>query len=199
MGPHELAFWNSAFCSSEKIAWLLDKPELELGRRWALLEESWDASCPVLDNLLVFEFRSYLQPILLRQDKMSMGASIEARVPILDNDMVDLAFSIPGTEKIKNLKPKYLFKRAAMRDLPSRIVNKRKVGFGVPVGAWMREKGSLAPFLDLLNDERRNLPGIVPGRLEQLIREHRQGISDHQDILWPLLNYALWRNVFLGR
>ena len=117
----------------------MDKTELDLAGRRALLDKSWFEPLSILDNLLVYEFQSYLQPILIRQDKMSMGASIEARVPILDNDNVDLAFSITAAEKIKNLRPKYLFKRAAARDLPSRIGFKRKVGFGVTVGTWMRK------------------------------------------------------------
>lgn len=126
-----------------------------------------------------------------------MGASIEARVPILDNEMVDLAFSFTAAEKMKNLCPKYLFKKAAMRDLPSRIVNKRKEGFSVPVGTWMRKNGSLGGFLDRLCDQRRNMPGINPVKLEQIIREHREGLVDHQDLVWPLLNYVLWRDIFL--
>jgi asparagine synthase (glutamine-hydrolysing) len=198
MSARESVLWNSAFGSPEKIAWLLDKPKLGLGDRETLLDGSWDDHLPLLDNLLAFEFHSYLQPILLRQDKMSMGASLEARVPILDNEMVDLAFSISAAEKIRNLKPKYLFKLAASRDLPSRIVHKRKVGFGVPVGPWMRKNGSLGQFLDLLCDERGNLPGINPVKLEQIIREHREALADHQDILWPLMNYCLWRGVFFN-
>jgi asparagine synthase (glutamine-hydrolysing) len=198
MSSRELVFWNSAFATSKKVAWLSDKTDLELGDRRALLDKSWCESRSPLDNLLVFEFQSYLQPILLRQDKMSMGASIEARVPILDNEMVDLAFNIGAMEKLRNLKPKYLFKRAAARDLPSSIVHKRKVGFGVPVGTWMRKKGPLDGCLGLLGDERRDLPGINPVKLEQLIREHRGGLVDHQDILWPLINYGLWRNIFFN-
>lgn len=196
MSPRDLVFWNSAFADPEKVAWLMDKRSLELAERKALLEKSWRDSVDLLDNLLIFEFQSYLQPILLRQDKMSMGASIESRVPILDNVMVDLAFSIPAKQKIRNLKPKYLFKRAAARDLPSKIVYKRKVGFGVPVGVWMRDNGSLVERLSLLQDERRNIPGVNPTKLERIIREHCDGLVDHQDILWPLLNYVLWRNIF---
>ena len=174
----------------------MDKTGLELTERRGVLDKSWHEPLDLLDNLLAFEFQSYLQPILVRQDKMSMGASIEARVPILDNEMVDVALSITATEKIKKLRPKYLFKQAAIKDLPSKIVHKRKVGFGVPVGAWMQANGHLEKLLNILNDERRNLPGINPWKLEKLISEHRQGLVDHQDILWPLLNYVLWKDIF---
>ena len=198
MPPRSLVFWNAAFARSEKVSWLMDKEKLDLPDRWALLDASWQPRLPLLDNLLLHELQNYLQPILLRQDKMSMAASVEARVPILDNNMVDLALGIPGDRKIRNLRPKSLFKKAAAQDLPRRIVHKRKVGFGVPVGKWMKEGGPLERYLDLVNDQHRNLPGINPAKLDGMIKEHRNGVADHQDVLWPLVNYVLWREVFLG-
>lgn len=197
MSPRERIFWNSAFAPPEKVAWLMDRDVLDCTDRRELLDKSWREPLDPLDNLLLFEFQSYLQPILLRQDKMSMGASIEARVPILDNEMIDLAFSITAAEKMKYLSPKYLFKKAAERDLPPRIVNKRKVGFSVPVGTWMRNNGSLSIYLDQLCDQRRSLSSINPVKLEHLIREHREGLNDHQDILWPLLNYVIWKDIYI--
>ncbi len=196
MSPRELVYWNSAFAPQEKIAWLTDRDVLDCTERRELLDKIWLEDLDPMDNLLLFEYQSYLQPILLRQDKMSMGVSIEARVPILDNEMVDLAFSITATEKMKYLKPKYLFKKAAIKDLPYRIVNKRKVGFGVPVGTWMRKNGSLSVFLEQLCDQRRNLQGVNPVKLEHIINEQREGLNDHQDILWPLLNYVLWKDIY---
>lgn len=194
--PRDMVFWNSAFARPEKVAWLCDRRELDLSERRAFLDRIWQERLGLLDNLLRYEFQAYLQPILLRQDKMSMGASLEARVPILDNEMVDLAFRISAREKMRNLTPKYLFKKAASADLPSRIVHKRKVGFGVPVGKWMRKDGPLAGLLDLVSDRGREHAGIDPARLGALVQEHRDGLADHEDILWPMLNYELWRDAY---
>ena len=127
---------------------------------------------------------------------MSMGASLEARVPILDNAMVDLAFSIPARLKIKNFNTKHLFKKAAVKDLPSKVVYKRKIGFGVPVGGWMRNSDNSMQVLNMLEDERRNIPDINITKLEKLVSQHRSGVSNHEDVLWPLLNYVIWRKVF---
>ena len=196
MKPKELVFWNAAFASPEKVSWLMDKPDLFLEERETELASLWHDSLDVLDNLLNFEFRSYLHSILLRQDKMSMGASLEARVPILDNAMVDLAFSIPARLKIKNFNTKHLFKKAAVKDLPSKVVYKRKIGFGVPVGGWMRNSDNSMQVLNMLEDERRNIPDINITKLEKLVSEHRSGVSNHEDVLWPLLNYVIWRKVF---
>ena len=96
------------------------------------------------------------------------------------------------------MKVKYLLKLAAKRYLPKRIINKRKIGFGVPVSSWMRNDGPLRKYLNLLSDQKHKIDGINPVRLEKLIREHQQNIKDHQDILWPLLNYVIWRNIFFG-
>jgi asparagine synthase (glutamine-hydrolysing) len=197
MAPRDLVFWNAAFTRGARAAWLLDRDELELSDRRALLDAVWRNDRALLDNQLTFDFASYLQPILSRQDKMSMGASLEARVPILDNAMVDLAFGIPAAVKLRYLRPKYLFKRAASRDLPRRIVDRRKVGFGVPVGAWLRQGGPLAGHLEAVLDRRHGL-GVDPVKLERLADEHRRGLADHQDLLWPLLNYALWQERFFG-
>ncbi len=197
LDPFDLVLNNSAFCDRKKVSWLMDVDDLDISEREKSLANIWSSTASVLDNLLQYEFRSYLQPILLRQDKMSMGASLEARVPILDNRVVDLAFAMPAKLKIKHLKPKYLFKQAALCDLPKSIVHKRKVGFGVPVGRWLREGGPLADMMDHLMDDRRSLPGVLPDRLEKLVHDHRAETADHQDVLWPLLNLLLWRDVYL--
>ena len=198
MTPRELVYWNSAFAPQDKVAWLMDKDELDCTGRRKLLDKCWSNTLNPLDNLLLFEFESYLQPLLIRQDKMSMGASIESRVPILDNEMVDLAFSITAAEKMKYFRPKYLFKKAAIRDVPPRIIKKRKIGFSIPIGNWMRENGSLGIYLDQLCDQRRSLPGVNSEKLEHIILEHRKGLTDHQDLLFPLINYVIWHGIFFG-
>lgn len=199
MKPLDLVFWNPAFTSPAKVAWLMDSDELNFSFRRELLSQSWRDDLTPLDNLLLYELHTYLQPILQRQDKMSMGASIEARVPILDNELIDLALKFSAAEKMKIFRPKYLFKLAAEKDLPTQIVHKRKIGFSVPVGKWMNREGPLTKFLDHLNDSRCNLSEVNPIKLEKIIQEHREGIVDHQDVLWPLVNYIIWQDIFFDR
>ena len=73
----------------------------------------------------------------------------------------------------------------------------KKIGFGIPVGTWMRNGSPMAKLLDSLMDVRRNLPGIVPNRLTKIVNEHRAATANHEDILWPLVNYVLWRQAYL--
>jgi asparagine synthase (glutamine-hydrolysing) len=194
--PDELVLWNAAFAKSQTIAWLLDKDKPDIESRVEVLRSNWNADLSTMDNLLLFERIAYLQGILIRQDKMSMAASIESRVPILDNAMIELADTIASDAKIKRLKPKYLFKAAATRTIPSEIVYKKKVGFGVPIGSWLRDSDGMGRYTDLLLDTSDRIPGLNRARLETIVNEHRTGEANHEDVLWPLVNFAIWQDKY---
>lgn len=198
LSDKELVLWNAQFSIADKTAWLFDKENIDIRHRVAMLEDILISELGIIDNLLVFEQRAYLQSVLMRQDKLSMAASIESRVPMLDNEMITLANSIPSTLKLKNFQPKYLLKRAAARTLPSNIVYRKKVGFGVPIMNWLRDKDGLGRYLTLLLDVSENINGIKTKKLEKIINEHKSGVTNHEDILWPLINYAIWHETFFG-
>jgi asparagine synthase (glutamine-hydrolysing) len=199
LGPRELAMWNSCFATKEKVAWLMDDHDLNMGSRAALVDSVWKEELSLFDNLLRYELRSYLQPILMRQDKMSMAASVESRVPVLDNEMLDLANTIPYQYKIRHFTPKHVFKKVAERHISRKIVYKKKVGFGVPIDEWLRDRKSLGRYLDLIRDTSPRINGINKSRLEQLITEHLSHKDNHGDVLWPLVNYAIWKEQFLNK
>ena len=192
----DLLLWNATFAGREKVTSLLNHGAIYLSSRSNLLEKSWDRNLSFFDNLLLYERKSYLQPILMRQDKMSMAASIESRVPILDNEMVELADSIPYHFKIWHFSPKHIFKRLAARHIPEKIVYKKKVGFGVPVDEWLRDKAGLGRYLDMLLDMSGNIKEVNMTRLEKLVDEHRRLNINHGDVLWPMVNYAIWKDRF---
>jgi len=194
----DLVMWNSCFATKGKVSWLMETDDIQLTARVALIDSMWNQNLSLFDNLLLYEQKSYLQPILMRQDKMSMAASIESRVPILDNEMLGLANSIPYKAKIHHLTPKHIFKKVAERHISSKIVYKKKVGFGVPVDEWLRDPVGLGKYLDLLRDTSSQINGVNKSKLERLISEHlRQGVN-HSDVLWPLINYVIWKEQFLS-
>jgi asparagine synthase (glutamine-hydrolysing) len=197
-GDQELVFMNAEFAKWSKISKVLDHDQPDLSNRLQLLEKTWKTNMDLMDNLLIFEQKSYLQAILARQDKMSMGASIESRVPILDNQMLSLANSIPARKKINYLQPKHLFKKGATRNIPRDIVYKKKVGFGVPIGLWLRDTSGMGRYLDLLLDQAEDIEGINKRKLEDMVMEHKSGKENHEDVLWPLVNYALWHQIFFN-
>jgi asparagine synthase (glutamine-hydrolysing) len=192
----DLVLWNSSFAKKDKVSWLMGTGEISFEARSALVDRVWNTDLSLFDNLLLYEQQSYLQPILMRQDKMSMAASIESRVPVLDNEMLNLANSIPFRYKIKNLTPKHVFKKVAERHISRKIVYKKKVGFGVPIDEWLRDHKGLGRYLDQLRDPASGIDGIDKSKVEQLITEHLDRGVNHGDVLWPLINYIIWKEQF---
>jgi asparagine synthase (glutamine-hydrolysing) len=133
----------------------------------------------------------------MKQDQMSMAASIESRVPFLDHRLVEHAASIPDTLKLRGLQTKRVL-RQAVRDLvPPEILARRKMGFPVPVGRWFR--GAFQPWVEELvlgpRASRRRIFEL--SALRRLWEEHRAGTSNHADRLWLLANLEIWHRVFL--
>jgi asparagine synthase (glutamine-hydrolysing) len=96
----------------------------------------------LLDQLLAIDLKTYLHELLMKQDQMSMAASIESRVPFLDHKLVEFAACLPTRMKLRGLKTKYILRRAMEDRLPREILKRRKMGFPVPVGAWLRGRFS---------------------------------------------------------
>jgi len=167
--------------------------EVRLGHHFARLGQlPWDA------QMMHFDFATYLpEDILTKVDRMSMAHSIESRVPLLDNGVVDFAATLPADLKIKNGRKKHVLKEAAANLLPSEILNRRKQGFAVPVGGWFR--GDLRNFFsDVLLSQRARQRGYFNGRfVDRIVREHLTGRRDHTLRLWALVVFELWHRQYL--
>src|SRR5688500_7174764 len=92
----------------------------------------------LLDRLLYVDTKTYLHELLMKQDQMSMGASIESRVPFLDHPLVEWTARLPERLKLRGLTTKHVLRQAMKDDLPAEILSRRKMGFPVPVGSWFR-------------------------------------------------------------
>ncbi|MFL6622872.1 MAG: asparagine synthase (glutamine-hydrolyzing) [Sulfurifustis sp.] len=150
-----------------------------------------------LSALQYFDLKHYLPlDILTKVDRMSMAHSIEARVPLLDHRLVELAGRIPPDLKRRDGTGKYIFKQALRGILPDDIIDRPKRGFAVPLGHWFR--GRLGEFVrELLLGERSRRRGIFNGAyIERLIALHDRGRPlDLQ--LWTLISFELWCRTFL--
>ena len=153
-------------------------------------------STELLDQLLAADMKTYLHELLMKQDQMSMAASIESRVPFLDHKLVEFAARLPVNMKLRGLTTKYIL-REAMRDrLPREILTRRKMGFPVPVGAWLR-----GPFNHVIDEyvlgERARERGIFNhGFVRQLVSRHKSG-ENHSERLWMLINFEIWQRRFI--
>ena len=137
--------------------------------------------------------------LLLLTDKMTMAASLECRVPLLDHELVELATRIPSGVKVAGGELKHVMKKALEGVLPKEILHRSKRGFGAPMGAWM--KAELAPLVDsLLSREAVEARGLLRYEpIRRLVDEHRTNRIDGTDRLLALLNLELWCRIFIDR
>jgi len=184
----------SAFSPSEQNHLLLAAPSDIYGHYLRY----WNARPhrSLLSRMLYADQKTYLPQLLMKQDRMSMAASIESRVPLLDHHFLALAMRIPDRLKIRGAEQKYVFKKAVEDLLPKEIVYRRKMGFPTPLKQWLREPAA-APLLESLADRRGFLSAYVkPEAVLSLIASHRSGAVDATDRLWRLLNLELWGQRF---
>jgi asparagine synthase (glutamine-hydrolysing) len=135
--------------------------------------------------------------LLLLTDKMSMAVSLECRVPLLDHELVELAARIPEDVKIRGGRLKHVMKEALRDLLPRDILERKKRGFGTPMGAWL--KGDLAPMLrDILSERSVEERGLFRyPEVSRLIKAHEANRIDGTDRLLALLNLEIWARVYL--
>ncbi len=155
------------------------------------------------DNLLTrlqyLDIKTYLVELLMKQDQMSMAASIESRVPFLDHKLVEFAIRIPSRLKVRYLSGKYLLRRAMEDRLPSEVLHRSKMGFPTPVKPWLRYH-LFDRVAKILTDGRLAERGILNANyVRDLLEAHRTGHVDATDAVWRLLNFELWNRVFFDR
>ncbi len=160
--------------------------------------EGSDAST-LLNRLLYADTKTYLHELLMKQDQMSMAASIESRVPFLDHQLVEFTARLPERLKLRGWTTKYVLRRAMKNVLPEAILTRSKMGFPVPLGAWLRgrHRGVLDEYV---TSERARARGIFDAEfVGQLVAEHVAGVQNHSPRLWALINFEVWlRQYFDG-
>jgi asparagine synthase (glutamine-hydrolysing) len=152
-----------------------------------------------LDRMSRSDLQTYLVRLLMKQDRMSMAASIESRVPFLDHGLVEHVAALPASLKLRGLTTKAILREALVGVVPREILSRPKMGFPVPVGRWLR--GAFWPVLrEFVLSPRAAQRGLFEAReLARLCEEHRSGAVDHGERLWLLINLEIWQRVFLDR
>ena len=161
----------------------------------------WLANNPQRDDLsamLYLDTKIWLPDnLLMKGDKMTMAASLESRIPLLDARLIEYAASIPSHNKIKFFKAKYLLKRAFADFLPEPILTRKKMGFNVPTGIWFRE-GQRDLMTRLLLSERLSSRGYFQHEfIARMLRDHLEGRTNYQAQLFTLASLELWFRVFI--
>ncbi len=195
----EQAVLNSMFVPTHETVRVF--PEgLDIRGRRALYDDRFLDPGDSINRLLYYEQRTYLPSLLHRLDRMSMAASIEARVPFLDYRLVEWSNKLNSNVKIRRFVNKWIVKKAAERWLPREIIYRKKFGFDVPVAEWLRNRKALGTHLDLLRDATfRNRGYFDHKTVLALIEDHLSGESDHAEILWGLLGFEMWCRLFIDQ
>jgi asparagine synthase (glutamine-hydrolysing) len=189
--------WGRVFPAS-KIDAMVDGPAMtedELHACYGDLAARWHslAMDDPVNGRLTTDREVFLPADLLpKVDRMSMAHSLEVRVPFLDNEVIDLVLALPGSLKQSIRRDKILLRRTAAGLLPSYVANRRKLGFEVPIGAWLRD--ALRPAVgDWLSPATVRRHGVLhEGEVSPLVNQHLAGTRDHGRALWSLMVLSRW-------
>lgn len=143
------------------------------------------------------DMHTYLVELLMKQDQMSMSASIESRVPFLDHRLVEQIARIPGRHKLRVWQTKAVLREAVKDIVPLSILKRKKMGFPVPVGTWFT--GEFRPLIEafLLGSRARERGHFDTAAVKRLVEEHCRGLANHGERLWLLLNLEIWQRIFI--
>ena len=153
----------------------------------------------LLNRQLYSDFKVFLaDDILVKVDRMSMMTSLEARAPFLDRDVIEMAFRMPGSLKLKGMERKHILKRAMKGILPDSILERRKEGFSIPMKNWLKRE--LRPLMEgLLSEERIRRQGLFRWQtVDRYLTEHLAGRANHAHKLFPLMVFSRWTEEFLS-
>ncbi|MBA3442659.1 MAG: asparagine synthase (glutamine-hydrolyzing) [Pyrinomonadaceae bacterium] len=150
----------------------------------------------LLNRLLYADTKTYLHELLMKQDQMSMAASIESRVPFLDHKLVEFTARLPERMKLRGWTTKYILRESMKHVLPEAILKRSKMGFPVPVGSWFR-----GPFRSVVDEyvlsERAMERGIFNRAFVKRLVERHQAGENHTERLWALVNFEMWLRQFI--
>jgi len=193
-----LAMRSSRAMYRDLVSHWKDPEALVIGSREPATVLGTDASCPPLDSfieqMMCLDTVSYLpDDILTKLDRASMAVSLETRIPLLDHRVVEFAWRLPLAWKLQGTETKRILRRILYKYVPRDLLERPKMGFGVPVGPWLR--GPLREWAgDLLSPERLRAQGIFSADLvSQRWQEHLAGDYNWHYYLWDVLMFQAWQ------
>lgn len=152
----------------------------------------------IVDKMLSTDIMTRLPDHLLTvSDRMSMAHSLESRAPFVDYKLVEYAASLPANFKVNGPRLKYILRQVAAKHLPTQLTQRKKQGFGFPIGLWLRT--DLAGFMvKLFNESRFVAEGLFnKPYIDHLVEEHLSGKIDHNYRLWMLINLEFWYRMYI--
>lgn len=170
-----------------------NKP-IDILQKWFNKSENLD----IIDATMLTDQMTYLpNDLLVKVDIATMANSLEARSPLLDHHIIEFAASLPKNLKVRGKETKYLLKKIAAKLVPKEVIYRRKMGFGVPIGNWLR--GEMKDFMqeNLLSDRFAKRGLFQQNKVKEIIRHHVEQKNDNSTPIWTLLMLELWFQKFI--
>jgi asparagine synthase (glutamine-hydrolysing) len=148
----------------------------------------------IIEYMMFLDLVTYLPgDILTKVDRAAMGASLESRAPFLDHRVAEFAWRLPLELKLRQGKGKWLVRQLLAKYVPTRLTDRPKMGFGVPIGEWIR--GPMRGWAETLLDEKRiREEGLLNSEpIQKMWHEHLSGVRNWQHDLWSVLMFEAWR------
>jgi asparagine synthase (glutamine-hydrolysing) len=152
---------------------------------------------PLLDHLLYADLKTYLVELLMKQDQMSMAASIESRVPFLDHHLVEFAWRLPPDRKLSGFTTKRILRDAIADVVPRSILTRPKAGFPVPFGRWLQGGWHVVARDVLMDRQARERDLLAPAAVERLLQAAARGVHGSAEVVWSLVNLEVWFRTFI--
>ncbi|OGS44957.1 MAG: asparagine synthase (glutamine-hydrolyzing) [Elusimicrobia bacterium RIFOXYD2_FULL_34_15] len=153
-----------------------------------------------MDRTFYTDIKAYLpECLLVKMDIASMANSLEARSPFLDHKVMEFSASLPPSWKVHGLTTKYILKKTFNNFLPKEIINRKKMGFGIPVGKWFRNEWKNYFIETVMSKKALERGYFKKESLEQLFKEHQESKRDNGYRLWALLMLELWHRVYVDK
>lgn len=188
--PNQKEFYQHGFLShnDDSCSWVLGAKHLTS----AIDKNDFNSSVP-FEKIMALDFVHYLPTdILTKMDRAAMAVSLETRVPFLDQRGIDFACCLPGEYKIRDGKTKWSLKQALYQFVPESLIERPKMGFGVPLAEWLR--GPLREWAESLLDEKKLIDEgfFDPNIIREKWHEHLSGKRSWQTQLWDVLMFQAW-------
>jgi len=190
-----MARWFGALSNAERNVLVSSKfKDVNHKEKYSRVPEDRNTA---LRKILYFDQTSWLPDNLLeRGDRMTMAASLEARMPFMDHELAAFVSSLPDTMRVKNLTTKWILREAMKSIVPQEILERPKVGFRVPVNEWFQTS-----MKDYLYDHLTGSSSITnqyynKNALEKVLGDHVCGRQNHEKLLWCLLNLEIWHQQY---